>query len=85
MTTVTAMFYYTPEFKFITPNLEEYFKKELNKLNKGYKNSGIPLKCSIKGTEKLNILESINDEYRIRLKRFRFKKGNVIMNYRISD
>ena len=74
------MFYYTPEFAAVTPNIEDFIDQAMATLNQGYANSKIP----ITATKFCSALSTISEEEVGNAKRlgsFRKSKGHSIEGY----
>jgi len=78
--TYSIMFYYTPEFAAVTPNIEDFIDQAMATLNQGYANSKIP----ITATKFCSELSTISEEEVGNAKRlgsFRKSKGHSIEGY----
>merc|ERR1712073_197583 len=78
--TYSIMFYYTPEFAAVTPDIEDYIDQAMATLNQGYANSKIP----ITATKFCSELSTISEEEVSHVKKlgaFRKSKGHSIEGY----
>merc|ERR1712038_434928 len=78
--TYSIMFYYTPEFAAVTPDIEDYIDQAMATLNQGYANSKIP----ITATKFCSELSTISEEEVGNAKRlgsFRKSRGDSTAGY----